>query len=66
MERDSRKLMRLLERDGWILAAITGSHHHFRRPGKHGKVTLPHPKHDLPIGTVKAIYKQAGLPGKDS
>jgi len=23
-------------------------------------VTVPHPKRDLPVGTVRAIYKQAG------
>ncbi|MCO6524639.1 MAG: type II toxin-antitoxin system HicA family toxin [Candidatus Schmidhempelia sp.] len=29
--------------------------------GKLGRVTVPHPKKDLPIGTVKNIFKQAGL-----
>ncbi|ENY0008508.1 type II toxin-antitoxin system HicA family toxin, partial [Neisseria gonorrhoeae] len=28
---------------------------------KKGRVTVPHPKKDLPTGTVKNIYKQAGL-----
>lgn len=62
MERDSRKLLRLLEEDGWRLIGTTGSHHHFRHPTKQGKVTLPHPVRDLPAGTVRSIYKQAGLP----
>lgn len=30
-------------------------------PIKMGKVTIPHPKKDLPVGTVKAIRKQAQL-----
>ncbi|WMY91896.1 type II toxin-antitoxin system HicA family toxin [Snodgrassella communis] len=29
--------------------------------GKSGRVTVPHPKKDLPLGTVKNIFKQARL-----
>jgi predicted RNA binding protein YcfA (HicA-like mRNA interferase family) len=43
------------------LAGITGSHHHFKHEKKPGKVTVPHPKKDLPNGTVRSILKQAGL-----
>jgi predicted RNA binding protein YcfA (HicA-like mRNA interferase family) len=39
----------------------TGSHHHFKHAVKPGKVTVPHPKKDLPIGTVRSILRQAGL-----
>lgn len=56
----SRELIRMLKTDGWIEVAITGSHHHFKHPEKPGKVTVPHPKHDLPTGTVKSVFKQAG------
>ena len=58
MERNSRQIIRRLERDGFELVKITGSHHKFRKNGK--SVTVPHPKKDLPVGTVRAIYKQAG------
>lgn len=64
MERDSRKLIRALEDDGWQHVGTTGSHHHFKHPFKSGKLTVPHPKRDLPIGTVRQIYRQAGLPLK--
>jgi len=40
------------------LVKVSGSHHKFRKNGE--TVTVPHPKKDLPIGTVRAIYKQAG------
>lgn len=66
MERDSRKLIRMLEDDGWYLAGTTGSHHHFKHAAKSGKVTVPHPKHNLPTGTVKSIVKQAGLSHRNS
>jgi len=58
---NSRMLMKLIEDDGWVLVRVTGSHHHFKHPTKTGLVTIPHPKKDLPIGTVKNILKQAGL-----
>ncbi|WP_083911984.1 type II toxin-antitoxin system HicA family toxin [Desulfotignum phosphitoxidans] len=25
-----------------------------------GKVTVPHPKKDLPVGTLRSLYRQAG------
>ncbi|MGJ3232685.1 MAG: type II toxin-antitoxin system HicA family toxin [Oceanicaulis sp.] len=58
MERDSRKLVRLLERDGFERIGARGSHVKFRKAGR--VVIVPHPQKDLPIGTVRAIYKQAG------
>ncbi|TKC83813.1 type II toxin-antitoxin system HicA family toxin [Trinickia terrae] len=58
---NSSKLIRMLEEDGWALVRVTGSHHHFKHTVKKGLVTVPHPKKDLPIGTVKSILKTAGL-----
>jgi predicted RNA binding protein YcfA (HicA-like mRNA interferase family) len=63
MERDSRKIIALLKKDGWFEVGITGSHHHFKHPTKPGKVTVPHPRKDLPISTVRSVMKQAGLMG---
>ncbi|MDR3448531.1 MAG: type II toxin-antitoxin system HicA family toxin [Alphaproteobacteria bacterium] len=58
---DSRTIIAMLKKDGWVLAATRGSHHQFKHPSKAGRVTVPHPKKDLPIGTVKSVFKQAGL-----
>lgn len=55
------QLIRLLLSDGWQLVHAVGSHHQFKHPTKRGKVTVPHPKKDLPIGTTRSILKQAGL-----
>lgn len=57
----SGDLIKMLEEDGWFQARVVGSHHHFKHPKKPGLVTVPHPKKDLPIGTVNSIRKQAGL-----
>ena len=61
MERGSRKLIAVLLEDGWMHIGTTGSHHHFKHEAKPGKVTVPHPRKDLPIGTVRSILRQAGL-----
>ncbi|MFD1252999.1 MULTISPECIES: type II toxin-antitoxin system HicA family toxin [Devosia] len=61
VEQNSRKLIAAIQREGWVLVGTTGSHHHFKHPTRPGKLTIPHPKRELPLGTVRAILKQAGL-----
>lgn len=60
MERNSRKLIKMLKKEGWKLAAVRGDHHQFKHPVRKGRVTVPHPNKDIPDGTVLSIYKQAG------
>jgi predicted RNA binding protein YcfA (HicA-like mRNA interferase family) len=55
----------ILKNDGWYIHNIRGSHHQFKHKEKSGKVTIPHPKTDLPIGTTKSILKQAGINWRD-
>lgn len=57
----SRELIKIIEADGWYLVATKGSHNQFKHEIKRGRVTIPHPKKDLPQQTVKSILKQAGL-----
>lgn len=57
---NSQEIIRRLEAEGWVEAGGKGSHRKYRHPEKAGHVTVPHPKKDLPMGTVKNIYKQAG------
>jgi predicted RNA binding protein YcfA (HicA-like mRNA interferase family) len=57
---DSREIIRRLRADGWVHVRTKGSHHQFRHPEKAGLITVPHPRKDLPAGTVRAIEKQAG------
>lgn len=58
---NSREMIKLIEKDGWKLVAVVGSHHQYKHPSKPGKVTIPHPKKDLAPKTIKSILKQAGL-----
>lgn len=56
------EVLRLLDRDGWYLAATRGSHRQFKHPSKPGRVTVPgKPSDDLAAGTLQSIFKQAGL-----
>jgi predicted RNA binding protein YcfA (HicA-like mRNA interferase family) len=59
----SAELIRLLERDGWRLDRVRGSHHVFRHVEKPGHVVVPHPRKDLGKGLIAAIRRQAGLKG---
>ena len=58
---DSRAVISRIKADGWFQVGQEGSHVQFRHPTKKGRVTVPHPKRDLPIGTLRSIAKQAGL-----
>ena len=62
-ERNSRKLIRMLRAEGWELVNVVGSHHQFRHPDKTGRVTVPHPRKDILLTTVRSIYAQAGWSG---
>ncbi|MBN6209866.1 type II toxin-antitoxin system HicA family toxin [Ralstonia flatus] len=42
------------------MVRITESPHHYKRRKKRGLVAVPHPKEDLPIGTVRSIQKATG------
>ena len=57
----SREIISVLQRDGWVQVAQKGSHVNFKHPIKKGRVTVPHPERDVPIGTLKSIEKQSGL-----
>ena len=56
----SAEVIKWLRRDGWTLRNTTGSHHHYTHPAKPGVVTVTHPRKDVPVGTLRSIYRQAG------
>lgn len=56
----TRKIIKRLSEEGWELNRIKGDHHIFVHPDKPNLAIVPHPKKDLPIGTLRDIYKVAG------
>ena len=62
MECDSKKIVKRLLADGFVLVSVKGSHHKFlHQDGESARIVIvPHPKKDLPTGTARAIARQAG------
>jgi len=61
LQMNSRDIIQELKRGGWYEVNQAGSHKQFKHPMKKGRVTVPHPKRDIPTGTLKSIEKQAGI-----
>lgn len=53
----------MLEKKGFILRSVKGSHHKYVKGSF--KTVVPHPKKDLKFGTLKSILELAGLTFKD-
>lgn len=53
-------MIRRLEADGWEWVGGKGDHRKFKHPVKPGHVTVPHPRKDMPTGTLRNIFRQAG------
>ena len=62
-----REVIRMLERDGWVLVVIRGSHRQFKHAAKPGRVTVSgNLGDDMPKGTFASVKRQAGLKGVKS
>jgi predicted RNA binding protein YcfA (HicA-like mRNA interferase family) len=59
MLKDSRDIIRRLLSEGFEQVSVRGSHHKFAHRARQLVVIVPHPKRDLPLGTVRSIYRQA-------
>ncbi|MFN3349383.1 type II toxin-antitoxin system HicA family toxin [Pseudorhodoplanes sp.] len=60
MLRDSRAIIARLKQDGFEEVSVRGSHHKFVHRDLKRVVIVPHPRKDIPPGTVRSIYRQAG------
>ncbi len=58
---NSRDIIRRLLDEGFVEVSVSGSHHKFVHRQLRRKVIVVHPKKDLAIGTIRAIYKQGRL-----
>lgn len=57
-----RKVIKLIEKDGWYLIRVKGSHKQYKHPFKNGLVTISgHLNNDIAKGTLNSILKQTGL-----
>jgi len=58
---NSAELIRQLERAGWRLRGVKGSHHIYTHLERGGHISVPHPRKDLGKGLLHKLRKQAGL-----
>jgi predicted RNA binding protein YcfA (HicA-like mRNA interferase family) len=57
-----RKIIKLVENDGWYLVRTAGSHRHYKHPVKKDIVTIAgHLDMDMAKKTLNCVLKQAGL-----
>jgi predicted RNA binding protein YcfA (HicA-like mRNA interferase family) len=56
-----QKIIKVLEKHGFILDRTKGSHHIYYNPETKRRVVVPLHKRDLPKGTLLEILKQAGI-----
>jgi predicted RNA binding protein YcfA (HicA-like mRNA interferase family) len=61
-----KMLCKIVERNGWELKRISGSHHIYIKDGIDAILSIPvHSNRDLPVGTLRSIMKDAELTEDD-
>ncbi|MGQ0542914.1 MAG: type II toxin-antitoxin system HicA family toxin [Blastocatellia bacterium] len=57
-----KEVIKIIEKDGWFLVRVRGSHRQFHHSNKLGTVTVSGKESvDMPVGTLNSVLKQAGL-----
>lgn len=61
-----KRVAQALERNGFALSHVRGSHRYLRKPDGSGLVVIPvHGNRDLPAGTLHSILRQADIDAED-
>jgi predicted RNA binding protein YcfA (HicA-like mRNA interferase family) len=59
--RKTRDAIWRLESEGWYVARKgPGDHIQFKHPSRPGRVTIDAGENEIPTGTLRSIYRQAG------
>ncbi len=57
-----KEFCKLLERKGWTLKKVSGSHHIYMKEGHSERISVPvHGNHDLKIGLLRYLMKIADI-----
>ena len=57
---------RIVERHGWSLLRVNGSHHIYAKPGERARLSVPvHAAKPLKLGLQRHLAKLAGLAEQD-
>ena len=57
----SKDIIKVLEKEGFKLDRIKGSHHIYYHPESRRRAVIPFHKKDSPKGTILEILKRAGI-----
>jgi predicted RNA binding protein YcfA (HicA-like mRNA interferase family) len=61
-----KEFIRIIQKRGWILKRVNGSHHIFSKEGHRERIVIPvHGNQPLKIGLLKHHMKIAGLTESD-
>jgi predicted RNA binding protein YcfA (HicA-like mRNA interferase family) len=61
-----RDFAKAVERKGWTLLRVHGSHHVYGKPGSDVRLSIPmHDNRDLKVGLLNHLMKMAGLSNDD-
>ena len=61
-----KEFAKILEKNGWILLRVQGSHHIYGKADSNARISVPiHRNQSLKIGLLKHFLKQAELTEKD-
>ena len=61
-----REFVRLVERHGWALLRVAGSHHIYGKPGSVVRLSIPiHGNRSLKLGLLRHLAKLANIPDQD-
>ena len=55
----SNVIINRLNKEGWVRVGGKSSHEKFKHPDRSGHVIVPHPSKDIPVGTLRNIFRQA-------
>lgn len=59
-------MARVLQRNGWVLMRVSGSHHIYGKPGSVVRLSVPiHGKRTLKAGLARHLLRMAGLREED-
>jgi predicted RNA binding protein YcfA (HicA-like mRNA interferase family) len=56
-----RTVLKFLERNGFILDHVSGSHHVFYHPVAKRRAVVPQHNRDIPVGTLLSLLREAGF-----
>ena len=64
--RSGREFARLVERRGWGLLRVSGSHHIYGKPGSAVRLSIPiHGNRPLKVGLLHHLAKLAEIPDEE-